>query len=191
MLVEARYFPAIVLLLISAVAAAGCGDARKHAPSAKEKPMETNCDEIARNCSLVVELDESSEPPRAYVRFANNTRMGLWFPASPEPAFRPEEEPKSLKIWFGYSEEVHGKYAGRYMIPPMRLVPPGANCRVELTSPALLQKLVERRLAPVLEARVATIKLRQTRSRGEQPLDEYLQHSCVIQSADAVKRESP
>jgi hypothetical protein len=191
MLVEARYFPAIVLLLICAVVALGCGDSRKHVDFNREQPMETNCDQIVTNCSLAVELDDSSEPPRAYVRFSNNSRARVWFPASPEPAFRPEEEHKSLKIWFGYSEEVHGKYAGRYMIPPMRLVPPGEDCRVELTFPALVQKFLERRLAPSLEARVSTIELRQTRTRGEQPLDEYLQHSCIIQSAGAVKKESP
>lgn len=101
------------------------------------------------------------------------------------PAFRVDEQAKTLTIWLGYFDEVYGEYKGRYMVPPLRLVPPGTALDLEMTAPALSQKLLEQILAPQVHARVATIELPHSRTRGQQPLEDYIQSSCAIRSAPA------
>ena len=148
----------------------------------RARPMAAECDDIARDVSLKLEVDNRSRPGRAYLRFSNRSALPIWFPDEPEPAFQPDEKEKRLKIWFGYFDEIYGQYRGRYMLPQMRLVRPGQDIEIELISPALVGRLAEGRLVPEFLARVATKPLIGSNTRGEQPLEDYLQHSCTIQS---------
>jgi hypothetical protein len=142
--------------------------------------MENDCDQIARNSSLKVELDP--QQGRAFVHFMNKSRVPLWFPAEEQPAFTPDLRAKTLVVRFGYFDEVFGQYKDRYMLPSMQLVRPGTDLKVQLTPPALVQRLLEQRLSPLLQARVATKELPASTIRGKQPLEDYIQHSCVVQS---------
>lgn len=153
----------------------------------KAQIMETDCREIAKNSSLRLELDTASKPARAVVQFSNRSGHDLWFPAEESPSYRPDERAGALRIWFGYFDEVYGQYRARYMVPPMRIVPPGETLALELKSPALIEKLSERRLTPQLLSRVATKQLRESRTRGEQPLEDYIEHSCTISSPATVQ----
>lgn len=148
--------------------------------------MQTKCGDIERGSSLGVEVDSRSHPGRAYNHFMNRTRMPLWFPAQQEPAFRPDERTKILIIWFGYFDEVYAQHSRDYMTPTMRMVSPGEDLTFEIVSPGIVQKLVDQRLSPQMYARVATRKMAENRTRGEQPLQEYLEYSCVIQSSVVV-----
>ncbi len=178
---------ATVLLLVCMVPA--CSDTPKQAEFMKGQPMETECDQIARNSNLNVELDFSEQQGRAYVHFANNTPMPLWFPAEQEPAFRPDEHAKALTIWYGYFDEVYGEQVGRYMTPPMRLVLPVSDIKVEITSPSLVEKLLQRHLSPHLKVRLGTRELPESNTRGDQPLADYVQHSCVIDEPGTRKTD--
>jgi len=172
-----------LLQLAWLTSAMSCLDAAQAVQFKGGQSMETECDQIEQNSSLRVEMDFSSQPGRVYVRFVNRTRMRLWFPTQQEPAFKPDEQSKIVTIWFGYFDEVYGRHRGDYVVPRMRLVPPGSDLKFELTLPALVQRLSEQRLSPFIRARVATKEIVESRTRGEQPLTEYLQHSCAIQSA--------
>ncbi len=72
------------------------------------------------------------------------------------------------------------------MIPPMHLVPPGSDLNIEMASSALIEKLLEQSLQPQLQARIATKSLSENRIRGMQPLENYIEHSCIILSPAAA-----
>jgi hypothetical protein len=169
-----------LLLAVCVVVASGCRGKPEPTDIMRGQPMETECDQIARNSSLKVELD--LRQGRALVRFTNKTRVPLWFPAEEQPAFTPDAQARTLVIRFGYFDEVFGQYKGRYMLPSMQLVRPGTDLTIQLTPPALVQRLLEQRLSPLLQARVATKELAVSNIRGKQPLEDYIQHSCIVQS---------
>ena len=173
---------ATALLLILVIATSVQWGVTLEANVTKARIMEADCQQIARNSSLGIELDAKSQPPRAVVHFSNRTGRDLWFPAEQSPSYRPDERAGTLTIWFGYFDEVYGPYRGRYMVPPMRMVPPDGTLDLEIKSPELVQKLAESGLVPQLLSRVATKQLRESRTRGDQPLQDYLEHSCTIRS---------
>jgi hypothetical protein len=181
-----------VLLLFTLVCAAAlaCRNTPKNIRFMKGQSMEIDCDLIQQHSSLAIDVDSSTQPGRAFVRFVNRTPMPLWFPAQQEPVFRPDERTKILTIWFGYFEEVHARFSGDYMIPRMRLVPPGENLTFEITLRPLVQRLVEQHLSPLMRARVAAEEIAESRTRGEQPLQEYIRLSCVIQSPMTARGQS-
>ncbi len=187
MLTVMQRHTAIMFVVCLAVLAA-CRRADKHSGNMmKGQQMKSDCDQIAHTTSLTIEFDVTPRPGRAYVHFVNSTHMDLWFPAQEEPAFKADEEAKTLRIWLGYFDEVYGPYRGRYMLPPMRLVPGGRDVRFEIISPELVRMLLERRLSPRLQARLATKALTESRTRGEQPLEDYIRNSCMIQSVGAAQ----
>ncbi len=173
-------------LLILSIAAPAAQSTALEAKGSKATVMEPDCLQVARNTSLTIELDVTSRPHRALVHFSNRTGSVLWFPVEQQPSFKPDDRARTLTIWFGYFDDVYGPYKERYMVPAMRMVAPDGNLDFELTSPALLEKLGDKRLLPHLMSRVATKQLAESRTRGEQPLEDYLQHSCTIQSSAAA-----
>lgn len=176
-----RHSPTL-LLLAGVLAASNYTSAPTQFEFARQRLMERECDPRTPNSNLNVEIEVRLHPSQAYIHFSNKTQAPLWFPAEQEPAFRPDVHGNIVTIWFGYFDEVYGEYAGRYMVPPMRQVPPGNDLTVEIKAPALVQILLERRLSPHLEVRLATKELPASRTRGEQPLQDYIQHSCVVRS---------
>jgi len=174
-------------LLILSIAAPAAQSTALETKVAKATVMEPDCLHVARNTSLTIELDIESRPHRALVHFSNRTGSVLWFPVEKEPSYKPDEHARTLTIWFGYFDDVYGPYKGRYMVPAMRMVAPDGNLDFELTAPALLEKLGDKRLLPHLMSRVATKQLAESRTRGQQPLEDYLQHSCTIESPVAAR----
>jgi hypothetical protein len=147
------------------------------------RDTEAKCEEIVRNVGLRLELDTHAKPGRVYVTFTNRTSNPLWFPKLQEPSFKRDDSRRQLTIWLGYFDEVYGEFRGRYMLPPMQQVPPGQDLRLELTSIAIVQLLIDYQYSPLVLARIAREALPQTRVRGEQPLDQYIHSSCIVQSS--------
>ena len=142
--------------------------------------MENECENIVRNTSVSVEIDARAAPKKVYLHFSNRSQQRLWFPEEREPSYRPEQG--RVTIWFGYLDEIYGQYAARYFMPPMRAVPPGQDLSFELTSGELVQQLAEPTRSVRLRARVATKELRESTIRGDQPLEDYIRSSCVVES---------
>lgn len=151
-------------------------------PEAKEQSMEVNCENIVRDTSLIVDLQAKQNGGRVIVRFKNNSMVPLWLPVENEPSFRPDRENGLLTVWLGYFEEVYGEYSGQYMVPKLMAVRPGEEVPLELTSRQLTETLFSENLAIQVKARVSTVELEHSRVRGEQPLERYIQHSCLIGS---------
>ena len=151
--------------------------------------MDTQCEHIEGNSDLTFGVDAASEPKKAYVVFANRSKLPLWFPDEQEPAYRPNEKTGTVTVWFGYIEEVYGEYAARYMIPLMRVVPPGSDLKVDLTSPDLIRRVIDTPASIRLAARIATKELRHSQTRGDQPLDDYMRNSCVVHSSGSTRRK--
>ena len=183
----ARQLFLISSLLLLSIAASAAQSTALEPKGAKATVMEPDCLHVASNTSLTLELDAKAQPPRALVHFSNRTGSVLWFPVEQQPSYKPDERARTLTIWFGYFDDVYGPYKGRYMVPAMRTVAPDGNLDFELTSRALLEKLGDKRLLPRLMSRVATKQLAESRTRGEQPLEDYLRHSCTVESPVAAK----
>jgi hypothetical protein len=150
------------------------------------KAGSVSCDDVSNGTMLAIESDTSSQPARVHVTFANNTDIPLGFPVEQEPSFKPSTSDRTLTIWFGYFDEVYGSYRARYMVPPMRIIPPGEKVRFQITSPDLVRQLTDGARKPVALARIATRELRESRTRGEQPLEDYIENSCTVRSASSV-----
>ena len=142
--------------------------------------MEAKCNEIERDTDIKIELNASIKEGQAYIIFTNRTNTPLWFPSEQEPAFRPDYGAQILHIWFGYYDEVYGECRGSYMVPPMQLVPPGSILKVEITSQTLVNVLFKRNLSIQLQARITTKALTVSKTRGEQPLEDYIENSCIL-----------
>ena len=143
--------------------------------------MQANCDEISKTVTARVEI-AASRPRRVNIRVRNASSMPLWVPAQSEPAYEFDAQGHRVTIWMGYFDQIHKDYRDRYVIPSMTAVQPGHELVNEITSPDLVEMIVEKGFAADLNIRVATRELRVSRVRGEQPLDDYIAHSCEISS---------
>jgi hypothetical protein len=166
-------------LLCAIVAPAYLGAFEKPKP-VKAQPMNIDCDKIARNTTVLLELEPKSRPKRVNVRFTNRTQMDLWFPVEKEPSFKPDEQTHTLKIWFGYFDEIYGEYKDRYLLPPMQKVQPGHDLSFEIMSQPLVDLLLKNSMSPRLMVRLATTQLAESSIRGKQPLQDFIRHSCEI-----------
>lgn len=142
--------------------------------------MTVQSEYIRTHTSLGLDLGDTSQAVEICVRFFNGTHMPIWFPIEPEPAYRPDYDARIVLIWFGYFDELYLQYRERYMIPPMAMVSPDESIRVPIKAQALVDILVKQRFTPRLFVNVATTKITPSRTRGAQPLDDYLANSCVL-----------
>jgi len=144
--------------------------------------------EISKLVHLSVELEDKPSPTRAFIRFENKSQASLWFPAVEIPSYRLEPESKAVWVWVGYFDEPMGQLRMHYMVPHLQEVKPGEEFKLEVTWPELVQGLYLRRSGLHLLARVATKDFVYTNVRGEQPLDDYIKNSIVVESTTVVKK---
>ena len=124
---------------------------------------------------------------RVFLVFFNGSKSTLWFPMQSDPAYKPDKD--ALKIWFGYSDEVHGMLMGQYMLPEMHAVRPGKGFKFELTSPLLVQSVLDASMGTTIQVRVATKAFVYSRVRSSQPFQDYIDNSIVFESeAEKTKK---
>ncbi|WP_411851534.1 hypothetical protein ACLB90_02855 [Stenotrophomonas sp. LGBM10] len=131
------------------------------------------------NVSLRASVGDS--PAKVVVEVSNFSGSTLWFPLQVAPTYRANRQSRVLEIWFGYFEEVYARLTGHYMLPAMHPVQPGEKFVFELASPSLIEGVLEAKKIRV-KARVATMALKSSRIRNEQPLDDYISNSIVFDS---------
>jgi hypothetical protein len=144
------------------------------------------CDEIKQGVTLELE-GPAPGADAAALRVANRTGHELWFPAESTPAYRVEAQKERLIFWFGFFEQVYGEHQSQYMLPTMRRLPPGGELRFELQSAAFAAAAAAGVRNVSLGARVATRELPASRVRGQQPLEQYLQNSCVVTGSGTLR----
>jgi len=144
--------------------------------------------DLLRDVRVCVEVESSSTATHAFVRFNNNSKVPLWFPICEDPASRKEDRSKTLWIWLGYFKKPHGEFRMHYVVPHMQEVAPGKDFRMEITSPELAQAIANGGLGLKLRARVATKAFVYTDVRGDQPLDDYVKNSIVVESKTVVNK---
>ncbi len=72
------------------------------------------------------------------------------------------------------------------MLPPMKEVAPGATLEWDVKDAGALEKILVPSQATILRLRVALVAFEISNTRGMQPVDEYLERSCALQSASTV-----
>lgn len=155
--------------------------------SAQESSRVTNL-EIAENADiLTLDLIVSNNSIKVYVVFSNDSNSTFWVPVEVAPAYRLDVNSCMLEVWFGYSREVYGPQLAHYMLPAMRPVHPGEQFKYELNSPLLVQNLLKSHLRAKIEARVATKNFPYSRVRNNQPFDDYMKNSIVLNLETAAK----
>jgi hypothetical protein len=125
---------------------------------------------------------------KAFVVFFNASQATLWFPVQGTPTYRPDEQSHLLHIWFGYFDEVDGVDKGHYMLPDMHAIKPGEKLEFELTSPKIRQELLKMRMKAKIRFRVATKAFAQSRIRNNQPIEDYINNSIVVQSDTSASK---
>ena len=133
------------------------------------------------NLELKIGVNDISS--KLSVVFFNASKMTLWFPIEPKPAYRVSEKSHLLEIWLGYFEEVHGLHKGQYMLPAMQPVRPGGEFKLELTLTPEAKKALKAGAKAKIRARIATKYFVDSRIRNSQPFEDYLSNSIVVGSA--------
>jgi hypothetical protein len=135
---------------------------------------------------LHIHADDHS--PKAFVVFSNASKATLWLPIQPTPSYRPDEKMHLLTIWFGYFDEVDGSHKGHYMLPAMHPVQPGEKFKFELTSHAIVQELLKTGMKTKIQVRVATKAFPHSRIRNDQPVEDYIHNSLVVDSVSSARK---
>ena len=150
--------------------------------NSKGTSMKFDCKNITLETSLGVEVVPTNESGKAAVVFVNKSSNSLWFPIEAEPTYRLDQDTGILYIWLGYFDEIYGEYAQKYMLPELRKVEPENDIKINLTAPKLAQIYLQHALKVQIQARISVVALEQSNVRGNQPLPEYLENSCIIKS---------
>lgn len=119
---------------------------------------------------------------KAFLIFSNTSNSTLWFPFESSPAYRSDEKSRRMKIWFGYFDEVYGAH---YMLPMMQPVKPGEKFKFELAGRSLVHELSKVGMKTSIQVRVATKAFTQSRVRNNQPIDDYVNNSIVLEAVNS------
>ena len=147
-----------------------------------------DCRRIAESASVRLAAMEVPGKIQVEAEFTNGYSSPLWVPQEPVPSYRVDPQTHAVVLSYGYFEDVYGPYRGRYMLPPMKGVQPGEAFRWRIEDAALLNKLLAPYVVSALRMRVAVRDFPSSNVRGAQPLDEYLESSCPVQSKTTVLR---
>jgi hypothetical protein len=170
----------------------GCGGTQgTEAQAAGQKTMENisaRCSRIAENASVRIEAIKEGDRTLVEAEFANNHTDSLWVPQEPVPSYRVDPQTHSVLLTYGYFEDIYASYRGQYMIPPMKRVKPGERLRWRIEDKGLLDKLLAPNTPSAVRLRVALREFPTSNVRGAQPVDEYVEASCPVQSKATILR---
>ncbi|MBK5291551.1 MAG: hypothetical protein JJE04_07755 [Acidobacteriia bacterium] len=136
-----------------------------------------------------MEAFEEAGHTRVEAEFINNYKASLWVPAEPLPSYRVDPQTRSVLITYGYFDDIYGTYRGQYMLPPMKKVDPGQRFRWRIEDPALLEKLLIPKTPSSVRLRVAIREFPTSTTRGDQPVDQYIEDSCSVFSKSVILRQ--
>ena len=151
--------------------------------------MRPECDQVAKLTSVRLEAVQEGGSTIVIGELIDNYPGNLWVPNEPVPSYRVDPQTGSVLVSYGYFQDIYGSYRGRYMIPPMRRVQPGERFRWRIEDATLLEKLLAPRTVSAVRLCVALREFPTSNTRGNQPVDEYLQNSCTVQSNPTILRK--
>jgi hypothetical protein len=148
--------------------------------------MNTRCTEILPHTELTFETGIEGSLRHIRLTFTNRSQVPLWIPQEKEPAYRVDAQTQTVTVSYGYFDEVYGRYRGQYMLPPMRMVQPASEYHWQVSDPVLVARVMTPGVRIRIQMRVALRAFSESRVRGAQDLDGYLNDSCVLQSQEFV-----
>ena len=151
--------------------------------------MRPECSQVVQTTSVRLEVVQEDKNTFVESEFVNNYTASLWVAQEPAPAYRVDPQNGAVLVSYGYFDDVYGPYRGRYILPRMKEVAPGARLRWRIEDPALLEKLLLPGAVTRLRVRVALQEFPESNIRGSQPVDAYVEASCLVQSKATVLRK--
>ena len=145
----------------------------------------TDCELVRRGTGLRLLAVEEGGARVVQAELENRLDAPIWAARDKTPSWQAPPGKAEVVISYGYFEDLHGPYRGRYMLPPMVAVAPGERLTWRIDEPKLLASILVADVLTTVRVRVALRAFPPSSVRGRQPLDAYLEASCAIESPPA------
>jgi hypothetical protein len=142
----------------------------------------TDCELVRRGTGLRLLTVEEGGARTVQVELENRLDTPIWAARDKRPSWQAPPGKAEVVVSYGYFDDLHGPYRGRYMLPPMVVVAPGERLTWRIEEPKLLEKILAADILTTVRVRVALRAFPPSTVRGQQPLEAYLEASCAIQS---------